>query len=139
MKQIYMVLGFIGLILPTTAVFAADAPASQPQYDIKTGDDLHRACANPASATVTAAERDRLLVCGAYIRGYLGYYSAQRSLGQAQPFCLPPEGVGAEKLRVLYLAVLRRRPRIGDYPAALDFASVLKAAYPCAAATKAAP
>jgi hypothetical protein len=133
MKQMCMVLGFIGLVLPATAVFAADTPAGQPQYDIQTGDDLHRACANPAGATVTAAEHDRLLVCGAYIRGYLGYYSVSRNLTQGKGFCLPDGGVAAEKLRLLYIGVLDKKPEIRDYPAAVDLASILQAAYPCQA------
>ena len=134
MKQMCMVLGFIGLVLPATAVFAADTPAGQPQYDIQTGDDLHRACANPAGATVTAAEHDRLLVCGAYIRGYLGYYSVARNLVQGKGFCLPDGGMAPDMLRQLYIGVLEKKPQIRDYPAAVDLATILQAAYPCKAA-----
>ena len=139
MKQICKALGLIGLVLPGAMALAAGAPPSQPQYDIQTGDDLHRSCANPAAGAVTAPERERLLVCGAYIRGYLGYYSVSRNLTQGKGFCLPAGGVAAEKLRLLYIGVLDKKPQIRDYPAAVDLASILEAAYPCRAASAKAP
>lgn len=136
MKQMSIVLALCGQILPATAAMAANTvtAAGGMQYDIQTGDDLNQACANPAGSTVTTAERDRLLVCGAYIRGYLGYYSVSRSLTQGKGFCLPDGGVAAEKLRLLYIGVLDKKPEIRDYPAAVDLASILEAAYPCKAA-----
>jgi hypothetical protein len=116
------------LLLAPSAAFAA-APA----YDIQTGDDLNKVCANPAGA-VTPADRERLLVCGAYIRGYLGYYSVARNLVQGKGFCLPDGGMAPDMLRQLYIGVLEKKPQIRDYPAAVDLATILQAAYPCKAA-----
>lgn len=122
----------LALAISLPALPAAAQPAAPP-LTIQTGDDLGRACANPKGAVPTAAEHDRLLLCAGYIRGYLGYYGTLRSLKQAQTFCLPAQGVAAETLRVLYVTVLSKRPQLRDYPAAIDLASVLRAAYPCAA------
>lgn len=139
MKHFGMVLGLIASVLPATAAIAADTAATRLQYDIQTGDDLNRACSNPAASTVTPTEHERLLVCGAYIRGYLGYYSVSRNLTQGKGFCLPDGGVAAEKLRLLYIGVLAKKPEIRDYPAAVDLASILEAAYPCKAAPASKP
>jgi hypothetical protein len=111
---------------PAVPIPAVQAPA------IHTGDDLAQLCADPRAAAPTAAEHDRLLTCAGYIRGYLGYYGTLRGLRQTPAFCLPDKGVAAESLRVLYVTGLGKHPQIRDYPAAIDFASVLKAAYPCA-------
>ena len=128
MKYACMILGMCGFVLWAAQGAAAATPAS---YDIRTGDDLNKVCANPAGNAVTAAERERLSVCGAYIRGYLGYYGVARNHGRGMLFCLPAGGVSAEKLRLLYTGVLDKRPQIRDYPAAVDLASILRAAYPC--------
>lgn len=111
----------------------AGQAVSAPQYDIRTGDDLNKSCADPSGAVITPAERERLLVCGAYIRGYLAYYSVSRDMTQGKGFCLPDGGVAADKLRLLYIGVLAKKPQIRDYPAAVDLASILQAAYPCKA------
>jgi hypothetical protein len=126
MKTMFTGFALCALLLPASAVAAANEA-----YPVATGDDLGRVCANPSGATLSDKERERLLVCGSYIRGYLGYYSAARSLMRNQDYCLPQAGVSAEQVRRLYLAVLEKRPQIRDYPAAVDLASILKAAYPC--------
>lgn len=119
-------------LLPVAAVAQqASSASSTAHYDIQTGDDLNRVCANAAGKTSTAAETERLLVCGSYIRGYLAYYSVARNLTQGKGFCLPDTGVSAEKLRLLYIGVLEKKPEIRDYPAAIDLATILQAAYPC--------
>lgn len=134
MKHTRMAFGLIAMMLPASATFAADPPENPPQHDIQTGDDLSRVCANPAGGAATPAERARLEVCGAYIRGYLGYYSVSRNLTQGKGFCLPQGGIAVEKLRLLYIGVLAKKPEIRDYPAAVDLASILQAAYPCQSA-----
>jgi hypothetical protein len=112
------------------AHIATAAATPELSYDIQTGDDLNRVCASPKGA-VTPADRERLLVCGAYIRGYLGYYSVSRNLIQGKGFCLPDGGIAADTLRQLYVGVLEKKPQIRDYPAAVDLATILQAAYPC--------
>jgi len=125
MKKVMLVLAMCGLAQ------SGPAWAGQADYSIATGDDLGRVCANAAGTELTASEKERLLVCGGYIRGYLGHYSTARSLMRQQEFCLPQAGISAEKVRLLYVAVLEKRPQIRDFPAAVDLASILKAAYPC--------
>jgi hypothetical protein len=125
MKTMLTGLAFCTLLLPAVAMAADES------YPVATGDDLGRVCANPSGATLSDKERERLLVCGSYIRGYLGYYSTARSLMRNQEYCLPQAGVSAEQVRRLYVAVLEKRPQIRDYPAAVDLTSILKAAYPC--------
>lgn len=129
MKKTMLALAMIGL-LP-----CGGASASADSYAIATGDDLGQVCANPAAAKLTDKEHERLLVCGAYIRGYLGHYSTARSLLSKAEFCLPQAGVSPEQVRKLYVAVLEKRPQIRDYPAAVDLTSILAAAYPCKAGT----
>jgi hypothetical protein len=131
MKTYAQILAAIGGILMPLATLPAMAEDPTPQYAIQTGDDLNRVCANPTGKAITATDHDRLLVCGAYIRGYLGYYSISRSLTQGKSFCLPDTGISAEKLRLLFVGVLDKKPEIRDYPAAVDLASILEAAYPC--------
>lgn len=131
MKRMNMILALCGLALSATAPATAQTAAGPSQYEIQTGDDLNKMCANPATGTVTAAERERLIVCGTYIRGYLGYYSVSRNLTQGKGFCLPDAGVETEKLRLLYTGVIEKKPELRDYPAAVDLASILQAAYPC--------
>lgn len=118
------------LLLQAPAAALAATPG--PSYDIQTGDDLGAVCANP-KGDMSSADRERLLVCGAYIRGYLGYYSVSRNLIAGKGFCLPDGGIAADKLRLLYIGVLEKKPQIRDYPAAIDLASILQAAYPCKA------
>jgi len=133
MKNWTMALAFCTL-LPTMAA-AQQGSVSGAHYDIQTGDDLNKVCVNPAGKEPTAAERERLLVCGSYIRGYLAYYSVARNLTQGKGFCLPDSGVSAEKLRLLYIGVVEKKPEIRDYPAAIDLATILQAAYPCTGKT----
>ena len=57
-----------------------------------------------------------------------------RNLVQGKGFCLPDGGIAPDKLRQLYIGVLEKKPQIRDYPAAVDLATILQAAYPCKAA-----
>ena len=121
-----MMLMVVGGLVQSSAAIATDQT-----YSISTGDDLRHVCADASGTTLSAADKQRLMVCGAYIRGYLGHYSVARSLMRHEESCLPQKGVSAEKVRQLYVAVLEKRPQLRDFPAAVDLASILKAAYPC--------
>src|SRR5581483_613306 len=79
-----------------------------------------------------AAERERLLVCGSYIQGFLGHYGlVRREIGTAT-FCLPPSGVSGEQVRILFLSLLQQKPQIRDLPANVDLATSLAWGYSCA-------
>ncbi len=115
------------------ALLLAGAPATaETRYSLQTGADLAQVCGNPTDAkALTAAERDRLALCGAYIQGFLGHYAIARREMKSPGFCLPPEGVSAEKVRQLFLALLEQRPQIRDLPANLDLATSLTWGYSC--------
>jgi len=112
-------------------LWSAPVHAQSGSHVIATGEDLARACADPAGGVIAPAERERLLVCGSYMRGYLGHYSAQRSRNRTAGYCLPQSGVSPEQIRELYVKVLSQRPALRDYPAAVNLLTILEAAYPC--------
>jgi len=116
------------------------AEAAQHFY-LQTGADLQTVCANPQNAkAITSAERERLLICGSYIQGFLAHYSLVRKDLKKQSFCLPTTGTSGEKVRVLFLALLQQKPQIRDMPASVDLATSLAWGYSCdkASADKAA-
>jgi hypothetical protein len=133
MKKIHRFLaaGTLALLGATPAIASAD-PAQQ-HYYLQTGSDLQKACANPQDAhNIDTGERERLLVCGSYIQGFLGHYGlVRRELGAAS-FCLPPSGVSGEQVRVLFLNLLQQKPQIRDLPASVDLATSLAWGYSCA-------
>jgi hypothetical protein len=101
-------------------------------YSLQTGADLARVCENPADVkSLTDEERSRLALCGAYIQGFLGHYAIARQQMSEASFCLPKEGVSAENVRQLFLALLEQRPQIRDLPANLDLATSLTWGYSC--------
>lgn len=119
-------------LLTATAILAAPAEAAPPRHALQTGADLAAVCANPASAeALTDAERERLSICGAYIQGFLGHYAVARRSMAKPAFCLPAEGVSAENVRQIFLALLEQRPQIRDLPANLDLATSLAWGYSC--------
>ncbi|HUD51914.1 Rap1a/Tai family immunity protein [Parvibaculum sp.] len=116
------------------ALVAGQARAdTQPQhYYLQTGSDLEQVCANPANVKdIQNAERERLLVCGSYIQGFLGHYGLVRRELTSAPFCLPQSGVTAEKVRIIFLALLQQKPQIRDLPASVDLATSLAWGYAC--------
>lgn len=121
----------IASVVGAAMAFAAPVEAA-PAYSLQTGADLAAVCENPADAkALTSDERQRLGVCGAYIQGFLGHYSVSRRNMSKLDFCLPAEGVSAENVRVLFLALLEQRPQIRDLPTNLDLATSLAWGYPC--------
>ncbi|PKQ09858.1 MAG: hypothetical protein CVT73_00530 [Alphaproteobacteria bacterium HGW-Alphaproteobacteria-12] len=115
-----------------TTVLIFSGPASAASYSLQTGADLAQACGNPAQAdAISPQERERLSVCGAYIQGFLGHYALARRGMKKPAFCLPPDGVSAENVRQLLLALLVQRPQIRDLPANVDLATSLAWGYSC--------
>ncbi|MBX3495170.1 MAG: hypothetical protein KF769_02915 [Parvibaculum sp.] len=118
-------------ILASACILAAPTSAAQ-RFSLQTGADLAAVCGNPAnSETITDEERQRLSICGAYIQGFLGHYALVRRDVDQAAFCLPPEGVSAENVRQLFLALLQQRPQIRDLPANLDLMTSLAWGYAC--------
>lgn len=114
------------------AAFAFTQPAAANSFSLQTGADLANVCGSPADVnSITAEERQRLAICGAYIQGFLGHYAVARQSMKDPTFCLPAEGVSAEKVRQLFLALLEQRPQIRDLPANLDLATSLTWGFSC--------
>lgn len=119
---------FAGLMMG----LAPGAHAAAELSSLQTGSDVAAACANPADAkAMTDGERQRLQVCGAYINGFLAHYSFVRRQIEKPSFCLPESGVNGERVRRVYLALLKQKPELRDMPASLDMATSLAWAYPC--------
>lgn len=127
----FLTIGMLAGSFLAAVLLPAQAEAAQ-RFSLQTGADLAEVCSNPAnSEVITEDERQRLSVCGAYIQGFLGHYAlVRRELGK-QTFCLPPEGVSAENVRRLFLALLEQRPQIRDLPANLDLVTSLAWGYAC--------
>jgi len=101
-------------------------------YSLQTGADLARVCSTPPDAqSLSDEDRQRLAICGSYIQGFLGHYAIARRNMDEPGFCLPAEGVSAENVRQLFLALLEQRPQIRDLPANLDLATSLAWGYSC--------
>ena len=114
------------------AIAPASGAAAAPLRSLQTGSDLAEACASPANAkAITDEESQRLQVCGAYINGFLAHYSFVRRQLDKPSFCLPDGGVNGERVRQVYLALLKQKPELQDMPASLDMATSLAWAYPC--------
>lgn len=115
----------------TVTLTAGGAQAAE-QYYLQTGADLQKVCANPQNVkAITPAERERLLICGSYIQGFLAHYGLVRKDLKTQTFCLPSTGTSGEKVRVLFLALLQQKPQIRDMPASVDLATSLAWGYSC--------
>lgn len=122
--------------IAVATLFGAPAAAAAPAYSIQTGADLADVCATPSDINkISDAERQRLNVCGAYIQGFLGHYAVTRRNMSKADFCLPGEGVAADRVRLLFLALLEQRPQIRDLPANLNLATSLAWGYPCNGST----
>jgi len=124
------------LALAMLTACVAGATASQAnattRFPLQTGADLQFVCENPANgSSLSESEVERLQICGAYIRGFLGYYSLVREKFKEPAFCLTAEGVSAEKVRVTFLELLGQRPQFRDLPISVDLASSLAWAFPC--------
>ncbi len=118
------------------SVLAVGGAEGAEHYYLQTGSDLQTVCANPQNAkAITPVERERLLICGSYIQGFLAHYSLVRKDLKAQSFCLPATGTSGEKVRVLFLALLQQKPQIRDMPASVDLATSLAWGYACDKAT----
>ena len=114
------------------AAFCVASPAEARAYSVQTGADLAEVCATPADTNaITDDERQRLNVCGAYIQGFLGHYAVARRHMSKSDFCLPAEGVAAEQVRQLFLALLEQKPQIRDLPASIELATSLAWGYAC--------
>lgn len=121
-----------GLLAGLMTGLAPGAHAAADLNSLQTGSDVAQACANPADVNaITDAERQRLQVCGAYINGFLAHYSFVRRQVEKPSFCLPEGGVNGERVRRVYLALLKQKPELRDMPASLDMATSLAWAYPC--------
>lgn len=117
------------VLLLTYAVSAAPQKTS---YAAKTGEDLARICADPVDARkMTAAERERLLVCGSYIQGFMAFYGLERQRQPKPLFCLPSAGVSGETVRKTFLALGGKRPQVRDMPASVALATALAWVHPC--------
>jgi hypothetical protein len=115
-----------------TVGFAPSEAYADEKYVLQTGADLQAVCANPENTNaLSASERQRLQICGSYIQGFLGHYSLVRKTTTNPSFCLDKKGVSAERIRVVFLALLQQRPQIRDMPANIDLASSIAWAYPC--------
>lgn len=137
MKRIYALLGLTALVFASSGAAQASTDPGQ-RYYLQTGSDLERVCATPADPqSLTTEERERLLVCGSYIQGFLGHYGVVRSEMTAAPFCLPANGVSGEQVRRLFLALLQQKPQIRDLPASVDLATSLAWGYACPRKTSA--
>lgn len=132
MKRVHHVLAAGALAVLATTQARAALDQEQQRYFLQTGSDLQRVCYNPRDVhNVDAAERERLLVCGSYIQGFLGHYGlVRRDLGTPS-FCLPTSGVNGEQVRILFLDLLQRKPQIRDMPASVDLATSLAWGYSC--------
>ncbi|MBX3445792.1 MAG: hypothetical protein KF765_03475 [Parvibaculaceae bacterium] len=118
--------------LAAAALFLASPAEAARSYSIQTGADLAEVCATPADTNaISDEERHRLNVCGSYIQGFLGHYAVARRQMSKPDFCLPPEGVSADRVRVLFLALLEQKPQIRDLPANIDLATSLAWGYSC--------
>lgn len=114
------------------SVLTLGSAEAEQHFYLQTGADLQMVCANPLNAkAITAAERERLLICGSYIQGFLAHYSLVRKDLKTQSFCLPTTGTSGEKVRVLFLALLQQKPQIRDMPASVDLATSLAWGYSC--------
>lgn len=130
MKKFFHGLSAAGAIA-VSLTLAHPAVAAE-TYALQTGADLARACGNPSDVTaLTEEERQRLAICGSYIQGFLGHYAIARREMTEPGFCLPVEGVSAENVRQLFLALLEQRPQIRDLPTNLDLATSLAWGYSC--------
>lgn len=119
-------------VFAVMVVFGAPAAAVAPAHSIQTGADLAEVCSTPAdSGNISDGERQRLNVCGAYIQGFLGHYAVARRNMSKPDFCLPAEGIAADRVRLLLLALLEQRPQIRDLPANLNLATSLAWGYSC--------
>lgn len=126
------VTGLLAALLFAAAIAVAGPASAAQSYSLQTGADLAEVCGNPAKAdAITEDERARLNVCGSYIQGFLGHYAVARRSMEKPAFCLPAEGVSAENVRQLFLALLEQRPQIRDLPANLDLATSLAWGYSC--------
>lgn len=131
MKRTYKIFAAVVFSLATAGLAQASTEPGQ-RYFLQTGSDLERVCANPVNAkAIDTVERERLLVCGSYIQGFLGHYGLSRSESAKSSFCLPPSGVSGEQVRVLFLALLQQKPQIRDLPASVDLATSLAWGYSC--------
>lgn len=131
MKTVHLMLaaGAVAAMISTSARAEGEA---RPHYFLQTGSDLEKVCANPVNIkAIQPAERERLLVCGSYIQGFLAHYGLVRKEMRTTPFCLPQSGVSGEKVRVLFLALLKQKPQIRDMPASVDLATSLAWGYSC--------
>lgn len=141
MKRVHHILaagvlaaGFVAFFASTSAQAALES--GKPHYFLQTGSDLEKACANPVNAkAITAEERERLLICGSYIQGFLAHYGLVRQEIKSASFCLPSGGISGEKVRALFLVLLQQKPQIRDLPASVDLATSLAWGYSCAQAT----
>lgn len=130
MKRVYHI--FITGVIAALMVNQARAGTPAPHYFLQTGADLEQVCANPVDAhDIQPTERERLLVCGSYIQGYLSHYALVRGELAKAPFCLPQTGVSGEQVRVLLVTLLQRKPQIRDLPASVDLATSIAWGYGC--------
>lgn len=122
-------IGFLTICVAGLCISDADAIT---RFPLQTGADLQLVCENPVNAaSISPAEAERLQICGAYIHGFLGYYSLVREKTKEPAFCLTAEGVSAEKVRVTFLELLGKRPQFRDLPVSVDLASSMAWAFPC--------
>lgn len=123
------------VFLPMAAIlfqWSAVEGATAQNYRFQSGADLLTSCADPADASkITPQERERLLICGSYIQGFLANYSLARDSVSNPIFCLPEQGVSPEQSRRLLIELIRQKPQIRDLPANLNMATSLAWGFPC--------
>jgi len=123
------------VLLPMAAIlfqWSAVEGAPSQHYRFQSGADLMASCADPADAgKITREERERLLICGSYIQGFLANYSLTRQSVSKPLFCLPEQGISPEQTRRLLVALMKQKPQIRDMPANLNLATSLAWGFPC--------
>lgn len=130
MNEVFRRFSATGAVM--AALLVAHPAVAAETYSLQTGADLARVCENPSNTqSLNDEDRQRLAICGSYIQGFLGHYAISRRSMSEPGFCLPAEGVSAENVRRLFLALLEQRPQIRDLPANLDLATSLAWGYSC--------
>lgn len=130
MNEVFRRFSATGAVM--AALLVSHPAVAAETYSLQTGADLARVCENPSNTqSLNDEDRQRLAICGSYIQGFLGHYAISRRSTSEPGFCLPAEGVSAENVRQLFLALLEQRPQIRDLPANLDLATSLAWGYSC--------
>ncbi|WP_336965991.1 Rap1a/Tai family immunity protein [Sphingobium aquiterrae] len=110
-------------LLAVAAASAQPAPQpARPTYMFETGTSLLQKCENKAP--------EYALACTAYIVGAIDGIRKDIFIGRAQANCWPGQ-VGAEKVRGVVIAYLRKYPDQRRMPASVIVSIAMNDAFPC--------